>query len=92
MAARVHNIPEIMRRTGLSREGICRLRAVGIIVPVGVSPLGRPLFPTSAYARIERAEQLRELGMTVSEIQQAIAQDDDALVASARLASSVSNG
>ena len=71
----LHNVSEIMRRTSLSREAVFRLRAAGIIEPVNASPLGRPLFAARAYARIERAEQLQELGMTIDEVRQSIELD-----------------
>ena len=86
-----HNIPEIIRRTGLSREAICRMRAAKIIQSVDVSPLGRPLFPSNTYARIERAEQLRELGMTIAEIQQTIESDDATDSTRSHQLSSISN-
>ena len=71
--SRVHNIAEIMRRTGLSREALFRLREAGVIDSVDSSPLGRPLFGPRIYSRIERAEQLRELGMAIDEIRQVMA-------------------
>ncbi len=71
----LHNVSEIMRRTGLAREAVFRLRAAGIIEPVYASPLGRPLFAARAYARIERAAQLQALGMTVDEVRQSIELD-----------------
>ncbi len=92
----VHNISEIMRRTGLSRESLCRLRQASVIEQVGSSPLGRPLFPSCTYGRIERAEQLRELGMSLDQVSQTLSLDPDAarqvLAERAGAAQQASNG
>ena len=86
---RVHNIAEIMRRTGLSREALGRLRKARIIEPADASPLGRPLFHSGAYARIERAEQLRELGMSLGEIRRLIERDRNEMPCSSGAPTSV---